>query len=77
MAGDKFTLELDLRQLGFTSSACGPFTKHCGKILKVTHSNLKRLYRNKLDKAYFGHDAAYSNSKDLANKTTSDNFRSL
>ena len=28
LAGDKFMLEIHLRQLGFTYSACGPFTKN-------------------------------------------------
>ena len=35
-------------------------------------SNFKRLYRNELDKAFFGHDVAYSDSKDLAKTTLSD-----
>ena len=26
--------KLDLRQSGFTYSACGPFTKHCERIQK-------------------------------------------
>ena len=30
------------------------------------------MYRNELDKAYFAHDASYSDSKDLANRTISD-----
>ena len=33
---------------------------------------LKHLYRNELDKACFSHDAAYSDSKELAKRTTSD-----
>ena len=28
LAGDKFMPEMHLRQLQFTYSACGPFTKH-------------------------------------------------
>ena len=32
---------------------------------------MKHLYRNKLDKACFIHDAAYSDSKDLAKRTIS------
>ena len=28
LAGDKFMLEIHLRQLGFTNSACGTFTKN-------------------------------------------------
>ena len=35
-------------------------------------SNLKYLFRNELDKTYFAHDAAYSDSKDLAKRTISD-----
>ena len=34
--------------------------------------NLKRLYRNGLDKASFAHDAAYSDSRDLPMRTISD-----
>ena len=77
LAEDKFMLPLHLRQPIFTSRACGPFTKHREKIQKVTHSNLKLLHRNKLDKACFGHDAAYSDSKDLANETILGNILSL
>ena len=33
--------------------------------------NVKHLYRNKLDKACFPHDAAYSHSKDLTKGTNS------
>ena len=28
LAGDKFMPEVHLKQLGFTYSTCGPFTKH-------------------------------------------------
>ena len=35
-------------------------------------SILKYLHRNELDKACFAHDAAYSDSKDLAKRTISD-----
>ena len=34
LAGDKFMPELHLRQLGFTYSACGPFTKNKERIEK-------------------------------------------
>ena len=61
------------KQPGFTYSACGPFTKHRERIQNVreTH-NLKHLYRNELDKACFAHDAAHSDSKNLAKRTISD-----
>ena len=32
LAGDKFVLELHLRQPGFTCSARGPFTKHLERV---------------------------------------------
>ena len=70
---DKFMPELHLKQPGFTYSACGPFTKHRERIQKFRETgNLKHLYRNELDKACFAHDAAYSDSKDLAKRTISD-----
>ena len=72
-AGDMFLYELDLRQPGFTCSAFGPFTKHPERIKKFKEtSNLKHIYKNELDKACCAHDAAYSDSKDLAKKTTAD-----
>ena len=73
LSGDKFMTKLHLRQPGFTYSACGPFTKHRERVHKFREiGNLKHLYRNELDKACFTHDAAYSDSKDLARRTTSD-----
>ena len=63
LAGDKFMSEFHLRELGFTYSACGPFREI---------SNLKHIYKNELDKTCFAHDAAYSDSKDLAERTISD-----
>ena len=70
LAGDKFMSKLHLRQSKFT---CGPFTKHSERIQKFREKgNSKHLYRNELDKAWFSHDAAYSNSKDLAKRTISD-----
>ena len=71
--GDKFMPELHLKQPGFTYSACGPFTKHRERIQKFRETgNLKHLYRNELNKACFAHDAAYSDSKDLAKRIISD-----
>ena len=52
LTGDKFIPEIHLKQPGFTSSACGPFTKHRERIQKFREtSNLKYLYRNELYKA--------------------------
>ena len=65
--------KLHLRQPGFLYSACGSFTKYCERIKKFRETgDLKHLYWNKLDKACFAHDAAYSDSKDLAKRTISD-----
>ena len=65
--------ELHLKQPGFTYSACGPFTKYCERNKKFRQTgNLEHLYRNELDKACFAHDAAYSDSRDLAKMTISD-----
>ena len=65
--------ELHLKQLGFTHSACGPFTKHRERIQNsIGTVYLKYLTLGKLDKAYFAHDAVYFDSKDLAKRTISD-----
>ena len=77
LAGGKFMPKLYLRQSPFTYSACSPFTKHRGTIHKFRETgNLKHLFRNKLDKACFAHDAAYSDSKDLAKRTVSEKILS-
>ena len=69
----KFMPDLHLKQLGFTYSAFGPFTKHQERIKKFRETcNLKHLYKNELEKTCFVHDAAYSNSKDLTKRTISD-----
>ena len=36
--------------------------------------NLKNIFKNELDKDCFSHDAAYSDSKDVAKRTISDNI---
>ena len=73
LSGDKYIPELHLKHPGFTYSACGPFTKHRKRIQKVKDtSNLKHLYRNKLNKTQFAHDTTYSVSKVLAKRTISD-----
>ena len=73
LAGDKFIPKLHLRQPRFTYSAYGPFPKALKRIQKFRRTgNLKDIYKNKLDKACFAHDAAYSDSKDLTKITASD-----
>ena len=54
LAGDKLMPEIHLKQLGFTSSVCGPFTKNKERIQKFketgdtifTKTNLIRLVFN-------------------------------
>ena len=74
LVGDKFMDEMHLKQLGFTYSACGPFTKNKKRIQKFKETwHTKYIYRNELDKACFQHDMAYGDFKDLRRRTTSDN----
>ena len=73
LAGDKFMREMHLRQPQFTYSACRPFTKHKQRIQKFKETgDTNYIYKNELDEAYFAHDAAYSNSKDLTKRTVAD-----
>ena len=63
-----------LRQLQFVYSACGPFTRHKERTKEFKRTGDTRLlYRNELDKAFFQHDSAYADHKDLINRAKSDN----
>ena len=54
LAGDKFMPEMHLRQLEFTYSACGPFTKNKQRVKKFKETGGSRyIYQNELDKACF------------------------
>ena len=73
LAGDKFMPEMHLRQPRFVYSACGPFTRHKERIKKFKQTGDTRyIYRNELNKACFQHDSAYTDHKDLINRTKSD-----
>ena len=73
LAGDKFMLEMHLRQPQFVYSACGPFTRHKERIKEFKRTGDTRyIYRNKLDKACFQRDSAYADHKDLINRTKAD-----
>ena len=73
LAGDKFMLEMHLKQSGFTHSACGPLPKNKERIQKFKETgDTKYIYKNKLDIACFQHDMAYGDCKDLARRTGSD-----
>ena len=76
LAGDKFMLEMHVKQPGFTYSACGPFTKNKERIQKFKETgDTSYIYKNELDKACFQHDMAYRDFKDLARRTASDVLR--
>ena len=65
--------EMNLKQPGFTYSACGPFTKSKEIIQKFKETrDASYIYKNELDKACFQHDKAHGDFKDLARKTASD-----
>ena len=71
LTGDKFMPEMHLRQPGFTYSACGPFTKTKKRIQKFKQTRDSRyIYKNELDKAFFQHDMAYVDFKDLKKKNS-------
>ena len=73
LVGDKCMPEIRLRQPQFTYSACGPFTKHEQRIQKFKETgDTNYIYMNEFDQACFTHDAAYSDSKDLAKRTVAD-----
>ena len=73
LAGNKFMQEMDLKQAGFTYSACGPFTKNKERIQKFKETgDTNYIYKNELDKACFQHDMAYGDFKGLARATASD-----
>ena len=73
LAGDKFMPEMHLRQPQFVYSACGPFSRYKERIKKFKQTcDTRYIYRNDLDKAYFQHDSAYADNKDLINRTKAD-----
>ena len=58
--------EMHLRQLGFTDTAFGPFTKKKERIHKFKETTDSRyIYLNALDKVCFQHDMAYGDFKNL------------
>ena len=73
LAGDKLMPEVHLKQPRFTSSACGPSTKNKERIQKFKETgDTGYIYKNELDKAYFQHDMACGDFKDLKRRTFSD-----
>ena len=73
LAGDKFMPEMHLKQPGFTYSVCGPFTKNKKQIQKFKETgDASYIDKNELDKAYFQHDMADEDFKDIVERTDSD-----
>ena len=73
LTGEKFMPEMHLRQPRFTYSACEPFTKNKETIQKFKETgDTNYIYKNELDKAYFQHDMAYGDFKDLTKRTAVD-----
>ena len=64
---------MDLRQPGFTYSACSTFTENKETIRKFKGTRDSRyIYQNQLDKACFQYYMAYGDFKDLTRRTVSD-----
>ena len=73
LVGDKFMPEMHLKQLWFTYSACGLFTKNKERIKKIKETADSRyIHQNELDKVCFQHDMAYGNFKDLPRTAAAD-----
>ena len=56
LAGDKFMIEVYLKQSGFMYSACRSFTKNIERMKQIKgiwHS--RYIYQNKLNEAWFQH----------------------
>ena len=72
LAGDKFTPDMYLKQHRFMCSACEPFTENKERIQKFKETDSRYIYWNELEKAYFQHDLAYEDFKDLNRRTYAD-----
>ena len=54
LAGDRFIPKMHLKQVGFTYSACGVFTKNKERIKNFKETgDTKFIYRNEVDKTCF------------------------
>ena len=76
LTSDKFMPEIHLKQLEFTYSTCGPFTKNKERIQKFKQTRYASyIYKNEPDKSCFRHDMAYGHFKDLAKRTSSEKIK--
>ena len=67
--------EMHLKQLGFTYSTCGSFSKNkerIGKFMQI--GNTGYIHKSDLSKACFQHDMASDKYKGLTKRTQSDKF---
>ena len=72
LAEDEFMLEIHLRQLGFTYSACGHFTRN-EQIQKFKGTrDSEYINQNQLDKACSQHDMAHGDFEDLPRREIED-----
>ena len=70
LVSDKLMPEMHLEQVGFTYSACCPFTKNKKRIEEFMQTgDTNFIYKNELDKACFQHGKAYYKTKDLVKRT--------
>ena len=66
-------MRCNLKQPGFTYSACGPFAKNKERIERfMQKGNTDYIFKNDLDKACFQHGRAFGKHKDLTKRTQSD-----
>ena len=69
----KVMSKIHLTQPGFTYNTCTPFTKNKERMQKFRETGDSRyIYQNDLDKAYFQHDMAYKDFKDISRRKASD-----
>ena len=72
LACGKFMPAMHLKQPGFTYSAFGPFAKNKERIQKFKETgDASYIDQNELHKAFFQHDIAYGDFKDLERRTAS------
>ena len=66
LVGDRFMLEMHLRETGFAYTACGPFTKNKERAQKFKETrNSWYIYQSKLEKDLDLDHMTYGNFKDL------------
>ena len=74
LTADRFMPEAHLKDLKVgTYSACGPFNRHKNRINKyIQTDDTSYIYKKEIDKACFTLHAAYSDFKDIKNRTAAD-----